>query len=139
MGYKTNFQKKKLVVDTAFSNGLNWTRAYMDVMGVENPDIAKRSVYKMKTTKEVEDYIKFKESELELKYGVNKDKIVRDLIDMIDECKTQTSTDRQNWLKGLDMLNKMFGYYTPEKHEHKHEGIVINILKPKKDDESIEE
>jgi hypothetical protein len=32
MGYKTNFQKKKQVVDTAFSNGMNWTRAYMDVM-----------------------------------------------------------------------------------------------------------
>jgi hypothetical protein len=139
MGYKSNFQKKKMVVDTAFSNGMNWTRAYMDVMGVESPDIAKRSVYKMKQSKEVEDYIKFKESELELKYGVNKDKIVRDLIDMIDDCKNPlTATDRHNWLKGLDMLNKMFGYYTPEKVEHKHDGIVINIVKPKKD-EDIEE
>ena len=135
MGYKTNFQRKKLVVDTAFGNGMNWTRAYMDVMGVENPEMAKRSVYKMKQSKEVEDYIKFKESELELKYGVNKDKIVRDLVDLIDDCKTQTATDRQNWLKGLDMLNKMFGYYTPEKHEHKHEGITINYVKPNKEDE----
>ena len=139
MGYKTNFQKKKLVVDTAFSNGMNWTRAYMEIMGVENPEIAKRSVYKMKQTKEVEDYIKFKESELEIRYGVNKDKIVKDLVDLIDGCKTQTATDRQNWLKGLDMLNKMFGYYTPEKVEHKHDGIIINIVKPKKNDEDIEE
>ena len=67
MGYKTNFQKKKLVVDTAFSNGLNWTRAYMEIMGVEKPELAKRAVYKMKQTKEVVDYIQFKESELELK------------------------------------------------------------------------
>lgn len=135
MGHKTNFQKKKMVVDTAFSNGLNWTRAYMEVMGVENPDIAKRSVYKMKQSQDVISYIQFKESELELKYGVNKEKIVKDLIDMIDECKTQTSTDRQNWLKGLDMLNKMFGYYSPEKVEHKHDGIIINIVKPKKDED----
>lgn len=135
MGHKTNFQKKKMVVDTAFSNGLNWTRAYMEVMGIENPDIAKRSVYKMKQSQDVISYIQFKESELELKYGVNKEKIVKDLIDMIDECKSQTSTDRQNWLKGLDMLNKMFGYYSPEKVEHKHDGIIINIVKPKKDED----
>jgi len=138
MGYKSNFQKKKLVVDTAFSNGMNWTSAYMEVMGVENPDVAKRSVYKMKQSKEVEDYIKFKESELELKYGVNKDKIVKDLVDLIDGCKTQTATDRQNWLKGLDMLNKMFGYYTPEKHEVKHDGITINIIKPNKEENNEE-
>ena len=136
MGYKTNFQKKKLVVDTAFSNRMNWTRAYMDVMGVETPEIAKRSVYKMKQTKEVEDYIRFKESELEIRYDINKDKIVKDLVDLIDGCKTQTATDRQNWLKGLDMINKMFGYYTPEKHEHKHEGITINIIKPNKEEEN---
>ena len=135
MGYKTNFQKKKLVVDTAFSNGLNWTRAYMEIMGIEKPDLAKRAVYKMKQSQDVIDYIQFKESELELKYGINKDKIVRDLVDMIDECKTQTATDRQSWIKGLDMLNKMFGYYTPEKVEHKHDGIIINIVKPKKDED----
>lgn len=134
MGYKTNFQKKKLVVDTAFSNGMNWTRAYMDIMGVENPELAKRSVYKMKQTKEVVDYILFKESELQIKYGISKDKIVRDLIDMVDDCKNETATDRQNLIKGLDMLNKMFGYYTPEKVEHKHDGIIINIVKPKKDE-----
>jgi len=133
MGYKTNFQKKKLVVDEAFSNGLNWTRAYMEVMGVEKPEMAKRAVYKMKQSQEVMDYISFKESELTIKYGVNKDKIIQNLIDLIDECKADTVRDRQSWIKGLDMLNKMFGYYTPEKHEHKHEGITINIIKPNKD------
>jgi hypothetical protein len=133
MGYKTNFQKKKLVVDEAFSNGLNWTRAYMEVMGVEKPEMAKRAVYKMKQSQEVMDYIAFKESELTIKYGVNKDKIIQNLIDLIDECKADTVRDRQSWIKGLDMLNKMFGYYTPEKHEHKHEGITINIIKPNKD------
>ena len=138
MGYKTNFQKKKAVVDAAFSNGLNWTRAYMEIMGHENPDIAKRCVHKMKQSIEVSKYIEFKESELQLKYGVNKDKVVKDLIDLIDECKNETSTDRKNLIKGLDMLNKMFGYYTPEKHEHKHEGIVINYLKPNKDDYTTE-
>ena len=134
MGYKTNFQKKKQVVDTAFSNGLNWTRAYMEVMGVEKPDLAKRAVYKMKQSQDVVDYIKFKESELEIMYNINKDKIIKDLVDLIDGCKSDTVRDRQNWIKGLDMLNKMFGYYTPEKHEHKHEGITINIIKPNKDD-----
>jgi hypothetical protein len=135
MAYKTNFQKKKLVVDTAFNNGMNWTRAFMDVMGVENPEMAKRSVYKMKQSKEVEDYITFKETELQLKYNVNKDKIIKELIDLVDDCKNETATDRQNLIKGLDMLNKMFGYYSPEKHEHKHEGITINIVKPNKDTE----
>jgi hypothetical protein len=133
MAYKTNFQKKKLVVDTAFNNGMNWTRAFMDVMGVENPEMAKRSVYKIKQSKEVEDYITFKETELQLKYNVNKDKIIKELIDLVDDCKNETATDRQNLIKGLDMLNKMFGYYSPEKHEHKHEGITINIIKPNKD------
>jgi hypothetical protein len=133
MGYKVNFKNAKLVVDQAFSNGMNWTRAYMNVMGVEKPELAKRAVYKMKQRQEVEDYITFKESELEIKYGVQKDKIVKDLIDLIDECKTETATDRQNWIKGLDMLNKMFGYYTPEKTEVTHKGITINIVKPNGD------
>jgi hypothetical protein len=133
MAYKTNFKKSKLVVDYAFSNGMNWTRAYMEVMGVEKPELARRAVYKMKQRQEIQDYILFKEGELELKYGVQKDKIVRDLIDLIDECKSETATDRQNWIKGLDMLNKMFGYYTPEKTEITHKGITINIVKPNGD------
>jgi hypothetical protein len=132
MGYKTNFQKKKLVVDQAFGNGMNWTRAYMDIMGVESPTLAKNAVYKMKQSQDVVDYVAFKESELTIKYGINKDKIVKELMDMVEECKLDTATDRQNLVKGLDMLNKMFGYYTPEKHEHKHEGITLNIIKPKK-------
>lgn len=134
MGYKTNFQKKKQVVDTAFSNGLNWTRAYMEVMGVEKPDLAKRVVYKMKQSQDVIDYISFKESEIQMKYAIDKDKIIRELVDLIDECKNETARDRNNLIKGIDMINKMFGYYTPEKHEHKHEGITINIIKPNKDD-----
>ena len=134
MGYKTNFQKKKQVVDTAFSNGLNWTRAYMEVMGVEKPDLAKRAVYKMKQSQDVIDYISFKESEIQMKYAIDKDKIIRELVDLIDECKNETARDRNNLIKGIDMINKMFGYYTPEKHEHKHEGITINIIKPNKDD-----
>jgi hypothetical protein len=137
MGYKTNFQKKKLVVDTAFSNGMNWTRAYMEIMGVEKPELARRASYKMRQSKEVQEYIRFKESELEMKYAINRDKIVKELVDLIAECKTDTSTDRQNLVKGLDMLNKMFGYYSPEKHEHKHDGIVINYLKPNKDEDNL--
>ena len=133
--YKTNFQKAKLVIDEAFNNGLNWTRAYMNVMNVESPEVARRAVYKMKQSQEVEDYIRFKESELHLKYDINKEKIVKDLIELIDGCKTETATDRQNWLKGLDMLNKMFGFYSPEKHEHKHQGITINIVKPNKEED----
>ena len=134
MIYKTNFQIKKAVVDAAFNNGLNWTRAYMEVMGVEKPEIAKRAVHKMKQSQEVVDYISFKESELHERYEINKDKIIKELIDLIDECKSETSTDRKNLIKGLDMINKMFGYYSPEKHEHKHEGITINIIKPNNDD-----
>lgn len=133
MIYKTNFQRKKQVVDEAFSNGFNWTRAYMTIMGVEKPEMAKRAVYRMKQSKEVEDYIAFKESEIQIKYNIDKDKIIRELVDLIDDCKNQTATDRNNLIKGIDMLNKMFGYYTPEKHEHKHEGITINIIKPNKD------
>lgn len=132
---KANFQKKKLVVDTAFSNGLNWTRAYMEIMGCEVPDLATRAVWRMKQSKDVMDYITFKEHELQLRYNVNKDKIVKDLIDLIDECKSDTATDRRNWLNSLDMLNKMFGFYSAEKHDHKHDGIVINYVKPNKDEE----
>jgi hypothetical protein len=133
MIYKTNFQRKKQVVDEAFSNGFNWTRAYMTIMGVEKPEMAKRAVYRMKQSKEVEDYISFKESEIQMKYAIDKDKIIRELVDLIDECKNETARDRNNLIKGIDMINKMFGYYTPEKHEHKHEGITINIIKPNKD------
>jgi hypothetical protein len=133
MIYKTNFQRKKQVVDEAFSNGFNWTRAYMTIMGVEKPEMAKRAVYRMKQSKEVEDYITFKESEIQMKYAIDKDKIIRELVDLIEECKNETARDRNNLIKGIDMINKMFGYYTPEKHEHKHEGITINIIKPNKD------
>jgi hypothetical protein len=37
MGYKTNFQKKKLVVDTAFSNGMNWTTGLYGSNGGRKP------------------------------------------------------------------------------------------------------
>jgi hypothetical protein len=35
--------------------------------------------------------------------------------------------------KAIDLLSKMFGLNEPEKHEHKHEGINFNILKPGED------
>jgi len=133
MAYRTHFQKAKLIVDEAFSNGFNWTRAYMSIMNVDKPEMAKRAVHAMKERQEVKDYITFKESEIQIKYDINKDKIVRELIDLVNECKKDTVGDKKNLIKGLDMLNKMFGYYSPEKHEHNLSGVVVNIIKPNKD------
>lgn len=129
--YKTNFAKQKLIVDVAFSNGFNWTRAYMEVYEVENPDLARRAVYRVKNNENVKKYIQFKEDELKLKYNINKEKIVKEVVDLIYDCKSDSATDRNNIIKGLDMLNKMMGFYSPEKHEHDiQSGIVINYVKP---------
>lgn len=144
MTYKTNFAKQKLIVDAAFANGFNWTRAYMEIYDVENPDLARRAVYRVKNNENVKKYIQFKEDELKLKYNISKEKIVKEVVDLIYDCKSDSATDRNNIIKGLDMLNKMMGFYSAEKHEHDlNGGIVINYLKPedknKKDGDNIQE
>jgi phage terminase small subunit len=117
-------QKQLAFIDEYFINGFNARHAYLTVYGKDRAiliETADRSASRLMDKPYVKEEIDKRRAKLTLKHEINRDNIVVELKDLIDECKTLK--DRKALLGALDMLNKMAGNYI-EKREIKIEGPI---------------
>jgi phage terminase small subunit len=104
---------------------------------------AERAGYSQKTAySQGQRLLKHVEISIELKRRMNaqssdanktREQIIEDLETVINKY-LMAGNLTTNSLKAIDMLNKMKGWYEPDKAEIVHKGLTINYVKPKKKD-----
>lgn len=66
--------------------------------------------------------------------NITKEKVIKKLLELIDDCYTDEKTDRTSILKAMDMINKLTNLYAPENQiniQNNTDGeIKITIIKP---------
>ena len=138
--------------DEYLSNGMNATQAYLSVYkSVKKEETARVNGSKLLTNTNIKKYIADKQANLSKKFEVTREKLGKMLLDRAELVNKMqelakkdklTSTEESQYArllmllkasdgnKAIDLLGKMFGLNEPSLHEHKHEGINFNILKP---------
>lgn len=133
MNYET-MERWKLVVDEYFMNDFNRTRAYMKIYPKSGANCASIRVYHIFNHPEIKEYIKEKYTMFQENLGIKKEDILEKLELFIAECMDSNKMTNTT-LKSIDMINKMMGFYAPEKMDIDHQvsNITINIKKNRDD------
>jgi len=117
MKNKLNFKHKSIIDHYIGSNCLSQIDSYLYVynkvtysnngMHVRASEIFNRP--------EVKSYLEHQQQKLSKKYDLTKERVIRELCELLDDCKDEKNgmKDRTNWGKALSIINKMFGYDTP--------------------------
>ena len=133
--------RHKAFADEYLANGLNGTQAYLSVYkSVKKEKTAEAAASRLLSNVKVKAYIAEKQKENQKKVDINQEWVLREYMELITSAKEEgmdgagTLKDRTNWAKALAQLSKLLGLDSPEKHEHKHEGINFNIIKPGSDE-----
>ena len=111
-------KKKQAVVQHYLTNGRNITNAYEAIYGCKRSTAAVNGCKLFKEV-DIKEYLELQESKLQEKYNITREKVVEELLGVIDSAKTELEgiTDRNSIIKTLDILNKMTGLYAVEKTE----------------------
>lgn len=125
--------KHRLFADEYLMNGNRLDKAVMKIYPhIEDPVYASKYGYKIKHRPEVKKYIEDAQAIIETNYKIKREDIVRNVFHLLEECSQDG--DRSNYIKLLDMLNKMSGnYITKQEISVDGKGIVFNFVSPDKD------
>jgi len=122
--------KHRLFADEYLMNGNRLDKAIMKVYThIEDPIYASKFGYQVKQRPEVKRYIEEAQAILETNYKIKREDITRNVFQLMEECSRDG--DRSNYIKLLDMLNKMSGnYVTKQEISVDGKGIVFNFHAP---------
>ena len=134
-------QQQKTFIDM-YTADYTMAAAYSEAYGIENYDVCRAAASRLIKKEYVQEYLKFKQAELALKYTITKEMLIKDLLktkERFDEMwelgGIEEPTDIEvaklrrlnTLLKGSDIqrvneqLAKMLGFNEPEKLEVKQE------------------
>lgn len=112
-------------VENYFLNGMNMTQAYFDTYNC-TIETARKKSYQLMRTDEVKQMIKDKRVELLDKFDIRKEKIVKDLMDIID--MNMDKPQRHNTaIKAIEVLNKMLGFNEADKIDMTSNGETLKL------------
>lgn len=122
--------KHRLFADEYLMNGNRVADAYIAIYPhVTDRVYASKAGSKIKMQPEVTKYIEETQAIIETNYKIRREDIVKEVFELIDDCKRDG--DRSNYIKLLDMLNKMSGQYvTKQEVELNGPGIIFNFVNP---------
>jgi len=120
--------KNKQFCEEFLSNGMNITKAYMDVYGTTDYNAAAACGSRMLKKDKIQEYLNYLRKDTMERLRISREEIIEDLIDIKNSNKT---TSPSNSLKSIEILNKMLGFNEPDKHDLDIKGdpIVINVIK----------
>lgn len=87
---------------------------------------ASSSAHQLLKTNKAQAYLKELQEEMQERTNITKDRILKKLIDMVDD----EETSKTHQLKAIEIINKMLGFNEPDKHDITHKGISINYIQP---------
>ena len=127
---ESTFEKYKLVVDEYLVNGFNGTKAYQNFYTDSSDETAKVNFSKILTITNVSEYLKECQESASLKLNITRESQLKDL-QLLKEKSDIKDTD---YIKAIEVQNKMLGLNEPEKIDHTSKGQQIkhsiNILPP---------
>lgn len=110
--------KHKLFIDHYILNGQNATESYQQIYGIEKREFAKNLGWKVLQRPEVKEYLERQRNTLQKKHNISKDEMIEELYQVIKECKDGDITDKQNWLRAIDLINKIAGNYESKPNQN---------------------
>lgn len=132
-------EKHKDFVFKYLENGKNGTQAYKDLYpNVKSDEAAATSATRLLKNDKVQQLIKDETAKTAAALGITREEIVNKILLIVNNNETTSPTIA---LKGLEMINKMFGYDAPLKQDITTNGkdinsdIKIKIIRPKQQDE----
>ncbi len=118
-------KRHKAFADEYILNGFNAAQAYKKIYKKVTDESAKVLGHKLLDNKDIKTYLVENQKTTNEKYLLTKDKMIEELLEVITSCKTDSIKDRSNWLKAVDIMNRLGGFYQPDKIEHS--GSISNI------------
>jgi len=152
--------KQKIFVDLQFDKGLSQTEAYVQSYGITNRIYANNGSCRLMTNPIVKAYYNHKYAEYRKGLDIDKQKMIDMLMDelnLFNEMKvlankeTLTAKEESRFIrltmllkasdanKTRDMINKLIGAYSPEKHDVTHNIWNVGFATPTEEKEDIEE
>lgn len=111
----------KRFADEYLVNGMNATQAYLVAYPNASERTAGENGFKLLKNAEISDYIKQKQEETSINLNVSKERLIQDLIDIVNDNKKIRPGAAT---KAIEVINKMQGYNAVEKQEIKLQGDV---------------
>ncbi len=108
-------------------NGGNATQAA--ISAGYSKHTADRQGYQLLRKLEVSVYIKEQQAIQDETFKWSKKKAFEALEKILEATNMDNNAERNNYLKAVDTINKLFGTYEPEKQDINHTGIVIKPFK----------
>ena len=116
-------QKHIAFLDEYFSNGLNATKAYLEIY--PNSSLAAAQSSASDLIKNLRIEIERRQAIIAAKEEIKREEIVAHLQNMITTCIKDN--DKSNLIKALNLLNKMAGFYATDKIDVTTGGEKISI------------
>jgi len=99
------------------------------------PGNAHNTGYLLLKNAEIQEYIAEAQAVQDEEFKWSKTKAFKALQELIDKVDLDNPRERNDYIKALQEINKLFGTYEPDKKEINHKGI--NIIPKEKDDENL--
>lgn len=97
---------------TEYIKDYNGARAYIAAGYSEKG--ASQGASRLLTRVNIKNEIARRQELIQEASNINKENVIKKLLELIDDCYTDEKTDRTSILKAMDMINKMTGMYVPE-------------------------
>lgn len=111
--------RQKCFVDEYLSNGMNARQSYLTVYQPDSKvEIVDAAASQLLSNLKVKRYLEDRMGELSRKSEVTREEILKDLIEIKNSFKDNPNSSHS--LRAIDTINKMLGYYAPEKQELTH-------------------
>lgn len=107
--------------------GMNQVNAYMDVYPDSSYDAARRSASELLTNPDIDEAYKELKAELKERAQIDVDWVLNNIVELVNEARTEEKKD-YNAIKGLlNEANKMIGGHAPEKIDHTSKGGKLDM------------
>jgi len=112
-------KKQKEFIRQYFLCGRNGTEAYQKAYACAKRSTARNNSSELLAKPDIKEAIEREEDRLAEKYNITQEKMIDDIKELIYACQTggDYGPDRSTWARGLDMLAKLTGQYSPDKIE----------------------
>lgn len=112
-----------------------YRKAYNSVGKLETTS---KRAYELLQNPVIKDRINELKSNVSKNMQIEREEIINNLKQVVDKYLLDGRLTT-NALKAIEILNKMLGWNEPDKHQVEHKGVVINIIKPKNNNNEDED
>ena len=125
--------------DTYLSNGMNATVAYLHI----HPNVSRQTAgvegHKIKNKPNVKSYLAKFHAEVKSKYGIDRDYVTKELLELIKSCKAQLaksaetgrgldSASMMGLTKALKQISELAGLHVQRLEVKSSQAVIINVV-----------